>query len=99
MTEFRLFKNYGVLGAGKRAVYSVGTPIDNATCYDVLDVKAPKGCDVCESASGELCVTIAGTDYLMREVLCGDANPYFRAWTPEGGSRLYGLRVCAVEEH
>lgn len=57
MKQFDIYKNYGILTAEKRAVYSVGGTSMTATCYDKLTVEAPAGWEVWESESGELCAT------------------------------------------
>lgn len=100
MKQFDIYKNYGVLTAEKRAVYSVGGTNMTAKCYDKLTVEAPEGWDVWESESGELCATTPdGTNYLVREILCGDERPTFGYWTPETGDMFAVLRVVSVEEH
>ena len=100
MKQFDIYKNYGVLTAEKRAVYTVGGPSSTAKCYDKLTVEAPAGWEVWESESVELCATAPdGTDYTVREILCGDEHPSFSYWTPETGDRFSALRVVSVEEH
>lgn len=100
MKQFAIYKNYGVLGAEKRAVYTVGVPSSTAKCYDRLTVEAPAGWEIWESESGELCATTPdGTNYPVREILCGDARPTFACWTPETGDMFAVLRVVSVEEH
>lgn len=100
MTQFDIYKNYGVLGAEKRAVYTVGVPSSTAKCYDRLTVEAPAGWEIWESESGELCATApCGTNYLVREILCGDDRPTFGYWMPDGGDIFTTLHICSVEEH
>lgn len=100
MKYFNIYKNYGVLAAEKRAVYTVGGPSSTAKCYDRLTVETPEGWDVWERESGELCATSpGGVVYAVRDILCGDESPAFSVWTPETSSRFYTLRVCSVEEH
>lgn len=100
MKQFDIFKNYGVLAAEKRAVYTVGVPISTAKCYDRLTVEAPAGWEIWVSEYGELgATTPGGTGYLVREILCGDERPTFRYWTPETGDMFAVLRVVSVEEH
>lgn len=100
MTQFDIYKNYGVLGAEKRAVYSVGGTSMTATCYDKLTVETPAGWDVWESESGELCATSPdGAVYAVRDILCGDEHPAFGYWTPETGKGFSTLHICSVEEH
>lgn len=96
MKQFDIYKNYGVLAAEKRAVYTVGGPSSTAKCYDKLTVEAPAGWEVWESASGELGATTPdGTNYPVREILCGDARPTFAYWTPDSGDMFTSLHICS----
>lgn len=100
MKQFDIYKNYGCLGADKRAVYSVGCPSATAKCYDKLTVEAPAGWEFWESESGELGATTPdGTNYPVRDILCGDERPMLRIWTPDGGDIFTPLHICSVEEH
>lgn len=100
MKQFDIYKNYGVLTAEKRAVYTVGGPSSTAKCYDKLTVEAPAGWDVWESESGELCATTPdGIDYPVRKILCGNDRPTFAYWTPSSGDIFTTLHIWSVVEH
>lgn len=105
MKIFDIYKNYGCLGADKRAVYTVITPDSTAKCYDRLTVEVPAGWDIWESTSGELCATIPdGIDFPtravpVRDILCGDERPMLRLWTPDSGDIFTTLHICSVVEH
>lgn len=100
MKQFDIYKNYGVLTAEKRAVYTVGGPSSTAKCYDKLAVEAPAGWAFWRDEAGTLGATTPdGRDYLVRDILCGDTHPTLRYWTPETGDCFVELRVVSVEEH
>lgn len=99
MKQFHIYNNYGVLGAEKRAVYSIGGTSMTASCYDKLTVEAPAGWEIWENECGELCATTpGGTVYPVRDLLCGDEHPAFGYWTPETGKRFAVLSVVNINE-
>lgn len=78
--KLSIYKNYGVLGAEKRCVYTYGNPHATATCWDEILVQTPEGWDVFENYMGEVIVEAPwGYRYSVNEVLAGDARPEFYA--------------------
>lgn len=80
MKTLEIYKNYGVLGAEKRNVFTFGAEHATAICSDKMTVAVPDGWDVFESASGLTAVTAPwGQNYDIGEILQGNKNPYFCA--------------------
>lgn len=86
-TEFQIFRNYGVLSAEKRSVYTYGGSHPRSTCADEVRVFLPENDNfgIFLSESGELRVSSAwGWDYEISEVLQGDLKPCFCAVDKDG---------------
>ena len=94
-----IYQNYGVTGAEKRNVYTYGTPHGNAVCWDQIIVEIPDGWKFYESQTGSGCVeTPWGQRYLIGEVLCGNREPHFSAYTTARKKVSIKLNVVASEE-
>lgn len=75
-----IYKNYGCLGAEKRAVYTYGGQAETAVCSDTLFVKIPEGWELDENIMGEKIVTDPyGENWTINQVLGGDEIPYLMA--------------------
>ena len=92
-----IYQNYGVTGAEKRNVYTYGTPHGNAVCWDQIIVEIPDGWKFYESQTGSGCVeTPWGQRYLIGEVLCGNREPHFSAYTTARKKVSIKLTHCAT---
>lgn len=81
MEAIKIYKNYGCLGAEKRAIYTYGNPQPTATCSDEITVRTPEGWETYESISGETILTAPwGDNYTMHQILSGDEHPCFRTF-------------------
>ena len=70
MKTIEIYKNYGVLAAEKRNVYTFGAPHATATCNDKMKVVVPEGWEIYQNQSGQTMVTAPwGWDYDINEVL------------------------------
>lgn len=75
---FPIYRNYGVLGAEKRNVYTYGCSHPEGVCSDEMNVTLPENnCfQVYETAAGGLAVDSAwGWSYSINDVLEGDKRP------------------------
>lgn len=91
-----IYKNYGVLAAEKRSVYTYGGPHFTAITSDLITVEIPAEWDVFENHDGELIVTAPwGTPYTINEVLGGDSRPEFSAVDGNNKLRRVALRVIS----
>ena len=89
----KIYRNYGVLGAEKRFVYT-GRPISNL--YEELEIEIPAGWEAYETVTGSVAVSSPwGWNYSLDEVLTGDDRPMFWAITAEG---KYYSRVLKIVE-
>ena len=80
MKTFEIYKNYGVLAAEKRNLYTFGAEHPAATCSDKMTVSVPDGWELFENQAGDVMVkTPWGWDYAIGEVLQGNENPCFYA--------------------
>ena len=82
MSSFKIYKNYGVLGAEKRNVYTYGNPHYRGVCSDELKVKLPEDCDwkLCKNDLGQTIIEAPwGRTYDINEVLQGNEHPYIYA--------------------
>ena len=90
---FSIYRNYGVLGAEKRNVYTYGCEQPAGVCADEINVKLPENnCfQVYETAAGGLAVDSAwGWSYSINDVLEGDKRPCFYALDKSvNGHRVY----------
>ena len=70
MQTIEIYKNYGVLAAEKRNVYTFGAPASTATCSDKMTVVVPDGWELYQNEMGRTMVTAPwGWDYDINEVL------------------------------
>lgn len=92
MKTIEIYRNYGVLGAEKRNVYTYGAPHFRGTCSDEITVIVPEGWELYETISGGTGVTSPwGWDYEINEVLQGDEYPYFRAYDKNMNMKVFKL--------
>lgn len=93
MTTINIYRNYGVLSAEKRNVYTYGGQHNTATCSDEIIVEIPDGWEIYESATGNKMVTAPwGWDYEINEVLYGNKIPQFRALNKDGELKYFDLK-------
>lgn len=89
-----IYKNYGVLGAEKRSVYTCGGEHVHAVCSDKLIVKIPEGWELWENQFGEKMVTAPwGWNYDVNEVLFGNKGPMFIVYDANMKERRFKLEV------
>ena len=95
-----LYCNYGCLNAGKRTLYSHGTPIDSAVVSEKITVKFPDkfwddGWTVSENETGEqLLCSPWGWNYLWNDVLQGNQTPCIYVIDKNGKDHRYILKKC-----
>lgn len=96
MKKIKIYRNYGVLAAEKRNVYTYSGEAATATASDELIVEIPDAWKFYENAFGEGMVTSPwGWDYSIDEVLYGNIRPEFRAYDKEMSLRIFPLQVVA----
>lgn len=91
---FSIYRNYGVLGAEKRNVYTYGCEHPAGVCADEMNVTLPENnCfQVYETAAGGLAVDSAwGWSYSINDVLEGDKRPCFYALDKGGNGHMVYL--------
>lgn len=94
MKTLEIYKNYGVLAAEKRNVYTYGREHAHAVCSDKLTVEIPEDFDVCESVTGDMLVeTPWGGTYLVNDILKGDQAPCFSAYDKDGKLHTAKLKI------
>lgn len=90
---FPIYRNYGVLGAEKRNVYTYGREHPAGVCTDEMKVRLPENnyFEIYTTISGGLAVSSAwGWRYDIDDVLEGDKGPCFYALDKgENGHRVY----------
>lgn len=90
---FPIYRNYGVLGAEKRNVYTYAGSHPQGVCSDEMEVRLPENnCfQLYKTISGGLVVESAwGWNYDIDDVLEGDKKPCFYALDKGGnGHRVY----------
>lgn len=90
---FPIYRNYGVLGAEKRNVYTYGCEHPDCVCADEINATLPENnCfQIYKTASGDLAVESSwGWQYGINEVLEGKEKPCFYAIDKGGnGHRVY----------
>ena len=70
MQTIDIYKNYGVLAAEKRNVYTFGAPHATATCSDKMTVVVPDGWELYQNQMGQTMITAPwGWNYDINEVL------------------------------
>lgn len=80
--QFEIYKNYGVLGADKRAVYTYGGEHHTAKCSDKMTVELPENeyFSFYKNYMDQLMVESSwGGHYDVNEVLKGNEKPCFIA--------------------
>ena len=96
MKTLEIYRNYGVLGAEKRNVFTYGGEHPTADCSDTLTVAVPDDRDLHETANGQTVVTAPwGWEYDINEVLQGNKNPYFYAMDKEMTGHRVELQIIA----
>lgn len=76
-----IYRNYGVLSAEYRNVYTYGNPHATAAAWDTLTVQIPDGWKMYENVFGEPIITAPwGLNYTVNELLAGDKEPEFYAF-------------------
>lgn len=92
MNVFKAYKNYGVLAAEKRIVWTCDRPHFRATCSDEVEVKVPEKWDLWKNVCDETCVTSPeGEKFLIAEILKGNENPCFSYYDKNGKERIVRL--------
>lgn len=96
-----IYKNYGVLSAEKRSIYTYGAPETSAICSDIINVQLPENSffSVYTTVMNDLAVESSwGGVYSINDVLQGDEKPCFFAIDNDGnGHRVYLEEI--VEEN
>lgn len=97
MMDFKIYRNYGVLTAEKRDVYTYGGQHFRATCSDEITVRLPENDTfiLYKNADDKLMVEAAwGWNYEINEVLQGNDKPCFFAIDSHGkGHRVFLMEV------
>lgn len=97
--RFEIYRNYGVLGAEKRSIYTYGGEHFRAFCSDKLIVKLPenKSFKIHETVTGEFTVESSwGWQYAISEVLKGNEKPCFFAL--DDHKRIHRVDLEIVEQ-
>lgn len=89
-----IYANYGLLGAEKRAVYSIA----HGKIYDELVVDIPDDLYTGIGRDGDVLINAEGIIYLLREVLCGNDTPHICYFNGEHDV-LRKLPVLSRTEH
>lgn len=98
METMEIFKNYGVLGAEKRNIYTYGGEHAHAVCSDKITVEIPEGWELWEDRMGREKVTAPwGWDYEINDVLAGNERPEFLAHDKDMELHHYKLNVVQRE--
>lgn len=93
---FPIYRNYGVLGAEKRTVYTYWGESPRGDCADEMMVRLPKNnyFEIYTTISGGLAVSSAwGWNYDIDDVLEGDKGPCFYALDKGGNGHRVRLDV------
>lgn len=99
MNNFTIYRNYGVLRAEKRNVYTYGAPHINGVCSDELKVKLPDDCDwkLFENNFGQTMIeTPWGWAYNLNEVLQGNESPCLYALDKD--QKAHRVELVIIEE-
>lgn len=99
MNEFTIYRNYGVLRAEKRNVYTYGAPHLSGVCSDELKVKLPDDCDwkLFENNFGQTMIeTPWGWAYNLNEVLQGNESPCLYALDKD--QKAHRVELVIIEE-
>lgn len=94
MRTITIYKNYGVLAAEKRYVYTYGAPHPNAVCSDRMEAEIPSEWEIYKNQAGQTMVKAPwGWSYEMSQVLQGNKTPCFFALDREGNRHRAYLDV------
>lgn len=94
MKTINIYRNYGVLAAEKRYVYTYGAEHAHATVSDELTVELPDGWETAENYIGELLLVAPwGATYGPNDILEGNENPLFIVYDENGKERRFKLKV------
>ena len=91
MDTIKIYKNYGVLAAEKRNIYTYGCEAATAICSDEMTVKIPEGWELYENDFGKFVESPWGWRYDINDVLCGNQYPHFEAINKDGKMNRYRL--------
>lgn len=92
----KIYRNYGVLGAEKRTVYTCDVPHDMAIASDEIEIELPKGWKAGKNVMGlTLVESPSGQTFLMRHILGGDEYPCF-IWYDGIKTRINRLKVRSI---
>ena len=92
MKTIKIYRNYGVLAAEKRNIYTYGAEHPRAVCSDCLTVEIPEGWQLFKTTSEDFAITAPwGWDYDINDVLQGEKYPYFRAYDKDMNLRVFQL--------
>lgn len=97
MKKIEIYKNFGVLGAEKRSVYTYGGEHPQATYSEKIAVTLPQNENfrLYETTTGELAVQSAwGWTYSIDEVLQGNKVPCFFALDKNQDGHMVYLDIC-----
>ncbi len=86
MQEIKIYKNYGVLGAEKRNVYTYGGEHAHATCSDEMTVLVPNEWELYKNQMGNIMAESPwGWCYEINDVLTDvNGHPAFRVLDKNG---------------
>lgn len=94
--KFKIYENYGVLGAEKKVKYTYGAEHPHAVVSEEINVTLPQNefFEICENGWGELFVKSSwGWNYEINDVLQGNEKPCFYAVDKnDRGHRIYLIR-------
>ena len=91
MDTIQIYKNYGVLTAEKRNVYTYGCEAETAVCWDEMAVKILEGWELHENDFRKFVESPWGWRYDINDVLCGNEYPHFEAIDKCGKTKRYRL--------
>lgn len=93
MNTFTAFKNYGVLAAEKKIVWTAGSEHFRATCSDKVTVKIPEGWELFETSTGLMVEAPWGWIYELNEIMAGNENPLFIVLDKDGKEHRIKLEI------
>ena len=99
MNDCIIYRNYRVLGAEIRNVYTYVAPHLRGVCNDELKVKLPDDCDwkLFENNFGQTMIESPwGWIYNLNEVLQGNENPYLYALDKD--QKAHRVELVIIEE-
>lgn len=91
-TTIEIYRNYGVLAAEKKNVYTYGAEHAYATCSDKITVSIPSTWKLHKNVSGsDIVESPWGMIYTIDEMLFGNEQPCFEAIDSNGKTVHYIL--------